>query len=135
MAFISWNKDLELGIAVVDSQHKMLVDMINELHDSFLEGKSFEKMGDILTGLLFYSQTHFATEEELFDKHGYPEKRAHISEHNEFIMKISSKVDKMKKGESVLSVDIARYLRDWLINHVMISDKKFAPYIKEIQVL
>jgi hemerythrin len=135
MAFISWNKDLELGIDKVDSQHKMLVDMINELHDSILEGKSYEKMGDILTGLLYYAQTHFATEEQLFEVHRYPERQVHIREHNDFIMKISSRFDKMEKGELVLSVDIARFLRDWLINHVMISDKKFVPYVKEIRVL
>lgn len=134
MSLINWNKDLELGIELIDGQHKMLVEMINELHDSSLEGKSFEKMGDIFTGLLFYAHTHFATEEKLFEKSGYPQRLEHVRQHNDFIMKVSSRFDKMKKGELVLSVDIARYLRDWLINHVMISDKQFLPYIKEIRV-
>lgn len=134
MAFVIWNKDLELGIDIVDKQHKMLVDMINELHDSILEGKSYEKMGDIITGLLYYAQTHFATEEDFFNKYNYPERLPHIREHNEFIMKISSRFDKIKKGEFVLSVDIARFLRDWLLNHVMVMDKKFAPYIKDLKV-
>lgn len=134
MPFIVWNKDIEIGIETVDKQHRMLVDMINEFHDAIIAGQSYEKMGDIITGLLYYAQTHFATEEEFFRKYNYPDRQAHIREHNEFIMNITSKFDKMKKGELVLSVEISKFLRDWLLNHVMSSDKKFAPFIKEIAV-
>lgn len=134
MPFIMWSKDIETGIEIVDKQHKMLIDMINEFHDAIMAGQSSEKMDDIVTGLLYYAQTHFGTEEEFFRKYNYPDRQAHIREHNEFIMNITSKFDKMKKGELVLSVEISKFLRDWLLNHVMSSDRKFAPYIKEIVV-
>lgn len=135
MPLIMWNKDIEIGVEIVDKQHNMLIDMINEFHDAILAGQSYEKMGDIITGPLYYSQTHFAAEEELFWKYGYPYRQAHVREHNDFIVKISSKFDKLKNGELVLSVDISRFLRDWLLNHVMVSDKKFLPYVKDVEVI
>jgi hemerythrin len=130
MPFMKWNPDLEIGIREVDEQHKMLVNMINELHDSILDGSDQEKMNDTLTGLLFYAETHFESEENLFDKYGYPEANKHIKEHNDFIMKITDNFEKLKKGNLVLSVDIAKFLKDWLSNHVMIKDKKFKTFLK-----
>lgn len=131
MSFIKWNSDLEIGILIVDDQHRLLVDMINELHESLSSNEDIEKLNDTMTGLLYYTETHFNTEEELFDKYNYPEANEHIKEHNDFIMKVTDRFDKLKKGNLVLSVDIARFLKDWFVNHVMIEDKKLRPFLVE----
>ena len=131
MAFIAWQKDLETGIEKIDKQHMMLVGMINELYDGITNGKSMEKMSDVLTGLMHYAQTHFQTEEALFREKNYPETQQHIKEHNDFIIKVSGLFDKLNKGELVLSVDLSKFLRDWLIKHVMYSDMKYREYLRD----
>ncbi len=131
MSLIKWKPDFETGIKTIDSQHKMLVDMINELYNSILEGKGLNALDDILTGLYHYSEKHFETEENFFEEYDYPDSYDHVQEHQEFIKKVSDIFEKLKKGEVVLSVEITKFLRDWLINHVMGSDQKYAPYLKE----
>ena len=37
MTLIKWGEELSTGVGFVDSEHKMLVNMINELNDAMLE--------------------------------------------------------------------------------------------------
>jgi len=36
-----------------------------------------------------------------------------------------------KRGGSALSADLLRFLKDWLIQHILVSDGKYAPYLAE----
>ena len=56
MPLISWNAGLSLGIQDIDTQHRKLVDIINQLHDAQLQGRSREVMDKILSALDDYTQ-------------------------------------------------------------------------------
>jgi len=38
--FITWNDELSVGIESIDEQHKMLINIINSLHDALKEGNA-----------------------------------------------------------------------------------------------
>ena len=84
MALIKWNEKYSVNVNEFDYQHKKLVDLINELHDSMKQGKTKEVLGGILDELVKYTETHFKTEEEYFDKHSYVNSMSHKREHKEF---------------------------------------------------
>ena len=55
MALFEWKNDLSVGIAEIDRQHKVLIDLINQLHDAMLTRKTKEVMSGNLKGLLDYN--------------------------------------------------------------------------------
>lgn len=131
MALISWNQDLSVNIQMIDKQHQKLVAMLNELNDAMRERKSKEILGKTIANLADYALTHFMTEERLFDKHQYPHQAAHKQEHNSFAEKVAQFKTRHERGEVALSIEMMIFLKDWLINHIQGSDKKYGPFLNE----
>jgi hemerythrin len=129
MPLLNWNESYSVKIAQIDSQHKKLVDIINNLHDSMKAGKSKEVLGKILNQLIDYTANHFKTEEDLFDKYGYPDKIAHKRQHGDLVDQVLKFKANYESGKSVLSIDLMNFLKEWLIQHMSGSDKKYSSYL------
>ena len=63
MQFFYWNKNFEIGIAVVDRQHRQLVDMINNLAAAITEVGGLPEVRQLFGRLMEYAATHFHDEE------------------------------------------------------------------------
>lgn len=130
MALIIWKEAYSVNIAEIDNQHKKLIELINNLHDAMITGKAKEEMSKILSGLVDYTLYHFATEEKIFDQYDFPGSKAHKKQHNDFIEQVAALQKKHEDGERVLTIDVMNFLRDWLNDHIMGSDKKgYGPYL------
>src|SRR5574340_775497 len=128
--FMPWSDELLTGIKDVDTQHKWLVDATNRLHDELSKPQSNPAVvGDILEGLVDYTYNHFIMEEELFERLGYPESAAHRAQHNTFTTKISDLLNKHERGE-IASGEALELLKDWLIQHIMKTDKAYVPFLQ-----
>ncbi|MDR2965159.1 MAG: bacteriohemerythrin [Treponema sp.] len=128
---IVWDDVYSVGSAVIDDQHKKLVVMINELLQSDQDGaaaskavfaKAFSKAGE-------YAQTHFHEEEEILEKVGYPNLAEHKKEHISFMAEVWKEFDLFNKGNGS-PINLARLLKKWLMNHIAVIDKQYAPYLK-----
>lgn len=126
---IQWDDSLSVDVFEIDTQHKRLVKMINELNDAMRVGKSKDVLGKILTGLIGYVQVHFSTEEKYFAQFQYPEAADHKKEHHAFTEKVSDFARKFNKGELGLSIPLMDFLSDWLGKHIKGTDKKYGPFL------
>ena len=61
---LAWDSSYATGIQTFDDQHKVLIRMVNDLHDAMQQKRSKEAVGQILRGLADYTVTHFADEEK-----------------------------------------------------------------------
>jgi hemerythrin-like metal-binding protein len=129
MPIVAWKDDYSVQIKDIDNQHCGLIDQINMLHDAMKQRKGSEVIGTIVTELADYTQRHFMTEEQLFMKHGYPESAKHTREHNAFIDKVAGFQKDLKAGRVMLSMEVLNFLKEWLIGHIQIADKKYAPFL------
>ena len=126
--FFAWSDAMSVGIAEIDDQHKMLVDILNRLFHAVVQRESHEITIEILDTLVDYTKTHFGLEEKLLQDAGYDpaEFVAHQREHHAFIEKISSAANKhLVEGKSV-SFEIINFLKHWLQDHILVTDKKYA---------
>ena len=128
MALIRWDEKYSVNIVAIDTEHKRLVELINKLHDSMRDRKTDQVLGTIVSELVQYTKTHFATEENFLSKNGYPKLNDHKKEHKDFIQKISDFEDGFKNGKLMLSMEIISFLKDWLIKHIQGSDKEYGDY-------
>lgn len=135
MSFLSWDNSYSVGVALIDNQHKRLINIINELHDAMAAGKGKEVLGKVLHELIQYVNTHFKTEEEHMVKYQYPEYENHRYEHEKLTDEVKRFYDDFNSGKAVLSVQIMNFLRNWLMDHIVVKDKKFGKFLNEKGVL
>ena len=129
MALFEWGPRFMLGIQSIDDQHKKLVDYVNQLHDGMLQGKGNDLLGPVLDGLVGYTVNHFKYEEELFAKTGYAESAPHKVEHEKLVAQVADFHGKFKSGSATISVEIMNFLKTWLTQHILSSDKKYSSHL------
>ena len=130
MAFVQWDQKLSVGIMQIDQQHQKLVGMVNEMYQAMAEGKGNDALDKVLKELVAYTRTHFATEEKLMQANGYPDFAGHKAQHDQLTKQVMELQADFKAGKVALSTKVATFLKDWLVKHIMGSDKKYAPFLQ-----
>jgi hemerythrin len=131
MALFQWDDSFSVNVAEIDKEHQKLVAMINDLNDAMKQGKGKDILAKIIGELFAYAGSHFATEEEYFDKFRYPAAASHKLEHRNFVKKVSEFKDGFEKGQLALTVEVMNFLKDWLRKHIQGIDKKYGPFFNE----
>lgn len=134
MALISWSNMLSTGVGEQDTQHKKLIDLINQLNDAMQAGHGADVLGKVLTELVNYTVFHFGYEEKLMGQHKYEDSPAHKAEHLKFVQTVGDFKKKFDSGGAAVSVEIMNFLRDWLTTHIMKTDKKFGQALNKLGV-
>lgn len=129
MALITWNENYSVKVKQFDDQHKKLIEMVNELHDSMKVGKGKETLEKILKGLVQYTEQHFSSEERLMKLHGYTGYENHKKEHNQLVMQVLDIQKKYQEGTTMLTQSVMNFLRDWLQKHIQGDDKNYGPFL------
>jgi hemerythrin len=131
MPLIQWNESLSVSINEIDTQHRKLFALINELDQAQHQGKGKEVVGKIVNGLISYTREHFKNEEDYFDRHNYPDAASHKKAHMEFVAKVTEFRDNLLKNKIGLSMDLMQFLSEWLKKHILVIDMKYVPFFKE----
>lgn len=125
---IEWTDELNVGIQEIDEQHKVLVNLINELYGAMIKGGTKETNGEILNRLVDYTKTHFIVEESLMRILGYEDYDAHKKRHDDFVGQLGELKRTYDQGQAHISMELMNFLKDWLSGHIMKTDKEYAPY-------
>ena len=129
MPHFVWSSEYELGISVIDSQHKRIIEYINRVYDALDNEPNSEMISDVLTHLVDYTFSHLAFEEAMLEEVGYQDFDAHQLTHKTFSKLIDNLKKRAAQGEAV-GAELAAFLNDWLISHIMSEDAKYVPAVK-----
>jgi hemerythrin len=146
--YVTWDESYSVGFEPIDNQHKKLVEIINTLYDGCKLEKVINtftfssdcKRGDVAADIAYlyainsaseYARTHFMDEEKYMRHAGYPELKKHKKQHKEFVDEIKKSVKLFEEGRTT-PIEMANYLKNWLLNHIAISDKQYAPYLAKL---
>ncbi|ARJ67373.1 hemerythrin [Magnetospirillum sp. ME-1] len=127
---ISWSDDLLVGVEAIDSDHKKLFELMNRLLASPTHGATAvsQAIGDLSS----YTKRHFAAEIASMERSAYPERSAHAYEHDHLIFQLENIIDRlMISGADAVDGELSNLLRDWLCNHIMTFDVKYAAFLRE----
>lgn len=128
--FIKWSdSEFGLGIATIDDHHQVLVALINEIYQAFMERKHADSIVEIIQKLEEYAVFHFSFEERLFDQVGYSQKSEHVIQHQAFVKRVDAFRDQVDAGIDA-TFGIVNFLRDWLKAHIQEEDRK---YVNELR--
>ncbi len=126
-------KELITGIDSIDRQHMELFARMQQLYDSYVEGKNVQTVIETMQYLKVYVDEHFATEEEYMKKHNYPNAQRHIVAHRNFINDFSELEKELNENgySNDFNLDFSVKVIDWMKNHVMMEDTLLAESIKK----
>lgn len=135
---INWTENLSVGDDDLDNDHKHLINIINKFDWSSEGEPDYDKLRRVLDELEAYVLGHFKREEAKLVSIGYPKTDAHKSAHRLLTKQFHEHREKFeaaaktgdKEGEIAVK-DIALFLKDWLINHVMSQDLLYKPYLDD----
>ena len=128
---IDWGPKYFIGLKTIDDEHKILVDLINELYVAFGTSNNNKTIKKVLDKLLDYTIYHFGNEEKMFKKFGYKEEEGHHLQHEKFIDKMKQFRNNFQNESMTVSFDLLNFLKDWLLNHILKIDVKYVPFMKE----
>jgi hemerythrin-like metal-binding protein len=131
MPFIHWTDSLSVGIESIDEQHKLLVEIINNLDDAMRESETDQIISEIFQRMIGYTEMHFAFEENLFDSHGYQGSSAHKEQHVALIETIQALKHKLDEGDARVGIEVMEFLKRWLTDHILKTDKDYAEFLVE----
>ena len=131
MSLMDWSSELSVGIDSIDDQHKKLISMLNALYDAMQAGEGKAMVGKVLGGLAAYTVNHFKYEEDLFDKHGYPDAAEHKKQHADLLAQVTEIKAKFDSGSgsTTLSMEILKFLKSWLVDHIQGTDQAYTSFL------
>lgn len=130
MLFV-WDEECRVGIHDIDEDHKVLVKLINDLYEAMQDGCGGAALIPIFSALKYYTETHFAREEEHMIACGVPDQEDHLREHQLMRDTLADLKSRHLAGEAAISLQTLTFLRDWLKTHIRGVDRAMAPYLKE----
>lgn len=126
---IVWNKNFSVKVQLMDYQHEHFFEIINKIFGLVDQSKMNEEiLMEVIKELENYANYHLTTEEELFKKFEYKEAKEHVRIHNLYREKMNEFMKIMNDKNSdkaILAQNVAQFVADWLINHIMTVDKRY----------
>ena len=126
---MEWNQTYNIGIDVIDNQHRQILDYINALEQVKNTGQR-DKIKEVLEDLIDYTQSHFSFEENLLEQVSYQYLPSHRGIHDLFVKRLNDYRLKFEKGESI-EKDLYRLLSKWLINHIQHDDQDYVDAVRD----
>lgn len=128
---LSWNEQMSVNVRELDEQHRKLVGMLKTLHEAMRHKQGKEALKKIFFGLVNYTASHFAAEERLMQQTGYPEYEEHRQIHEKMTAKVLALQQEFQQGKVGITLDVMKFLENWVEKHIMGTDKKYGPYLNQ----
>mgnify|MGYP000411579698 CR=1 FL=1 len=130
MPLITWTPQLSVGVQPLDNDHKLLVSLINQLHDTVEDNQDRDTVGSVLNALVDYTEYHFEREEILMRVCGYPDLEKHKKAHDAMKAKVKIIQNDYAKSETMdLGGDVLDFIKDWFSEHVQNQDKLYRSFM------
>lgn len=132
MSFGNWQERYSVGIPDVDREHKILFDLIGQVHDVYAARRSPLDLERIFAILMEYVGEHFAHEARVFKQSGYPAADAHNKAHDRFRAEVNALFDRYKAGENeMVCIELIALLNNWWHFHVLEDDAAYGRYLAQ----
>ena len=121
--FIVWKPEYDLGIPIIDEQHRGIVTIINSLHYGAQSGH-IKNIFTPTTGMLrSYADIHFQTEEHFLEAIDYPGAAGHRLLHQEYTSKLAG-IDRAGSVDRDPHL-LMGFLKKWWLGHICEEDMLF----------
>ena len=123
-----WTETYAIGFGQIDREHQRLFALAEAMQLAMMAGKGKAFLGTLLAALLDYAGYHFAHEEALMERLGYPALPEHRRQHDALRTRVRELQKRADSGEITMTMEVAAFLIDWLKRHTTDEDRKIATH-------
>ena len=128
---IEWRPYYKLGIEKIDNQHEFLMENINQLIEIHETTGDKNAVATVFVELINYFVLHFEIEEMEMQDCNYSELKRRRFENDMFCNNLErARLDYLNGQISSLGY-IIDYVKLWIIDHIIIEDKKYVAELSE----
>ena len=128
---LSWCKDYEIGVEEIDNEHKGIIEHFEKLYKLMKDGHGHEYYPELINFLENYIHTHFEHEEALQKKINYTDYEIHRGLHNDFKNQVEIFISEHKES-TITNIDLVKinlFIKEWLLHHILVEDKKIGTFV------
>jgi hemerythrin len=131
---VEWGKRYATGIPLIDEQHKELINLTNKLFEACVNGdQTAQAFKDTVRGVAEYINYHFSAEEQMLEKINYPELAEHKKQHALLVKQVLENIRLFEEGRKFIPNSFVRAMKDWILTHIAVKDKRYAEYIVNLK--
>ncbi|WP_342756393.1 hemerythrin family protein [Kineothrix sedimenti] len=118
------------GIEQIDNEHKVLFEIAEEIYqlcvNDFVPDK-YDHIANLIQRLKDYAAMHFRNEEAYMESIQYKRMFTQKIQHDNFIRKLDTmNLEVVDENQSKTIEDLLKFVTDWMIEHIMETDKRIA---------
>ena len=125
-------KELETGNAIIDKEHRELLEAVNTLMDACGKGQGRAALEPAVKFLLNYVDQHFAHEEQLQKQSNYPGLATHRTFHENYkktLREVAAAIP--PAGPTIADLNNINMQVGVLVSHIKTEDKKLGAHLKQ----
>jgi hemerythrin len=113
----------------MDDQHGIMMDALNDLRLSLVQGRRREEIGEDLNRLIEFTRMHFTSEEQLLEQSAYPGLAQHRAAHQHLLSQIEEMALRTQHNDELHMRSLLVFLRDWYMSHIEDLDSKYGAWL------
>jgi hemerythrin-like metal-binding protein len=125
-SIVGWSNDFALNLPEIDAQHQVLFGLFDELWNAIVAHNGRSDQLRLIGDLEDYAVQHFKEEELFMRATAFPKLAGHKMAHDTFVRRIAAERASIESGSPSLSLDLLRFLQNWLVDHILVSDREYA---------
>lgn len=128
---IPWKKEWHVGHHRFDSEHEHLIRLANDVIASLRAGSPASNTWQALDALMGHTTEHFDGEEALMKETRYDRLQDHTAAHDRLVRDLVRFGSECRRGR-IAAADAAKFLGNWLLNHVLSVDVYYVPHFQKL---
>jgi hemerythrin len=129
VTLLTWSHECTVGVKAMDEQHAVLMDTLNDIRLALVRGQGREQVSEGLNRLIDFTRMHFASEEQLLEKQGFPGVAEHRDAHQKLLGQIEDAALRTQHNDEVHMKSTLLFLRDWYMSHIEDLDSKYGVWL------
>ena len=125
----TWKPAFDLGIKYMNDEHKVLIQLMDKLHQQHKEGADYNILKAAIEELQDYTIKHFEDEEQLMESMEYPDLKVHKLIHQDLLKKFGNHKEKFLSSKT-MDESFFGFLQLWLSAHIQGIDMKYSDHMK-----
>jgi len=129
---LTWNDSNYIGMEQFDSQHRLLIGLLNSLIELEVMPPALQKQlhGQFLHDLMEAIHQHFDAEERFMRSNSYPDNllKPHIDQHYKLIAELHEFIRRYNSYSQPLTDEMVAYLYKWLVLHIRERDLEMSRF-------